>query len=88
MNIKYAVYDPTKGHTVLFDTKEEAVNEFWKGVINFTLSHYYDTCYMVVEQNEDGSERWYNDNNEEIRRPRTTQEIEQMVKIAKVSILP
>lgn len=75
MTTKYAVFNPTTGENVLYDTKEEAIEVFWITVISIARSHLHNTSYMVVEQNEDGSETWFNDNNQEIERPRTAAEM-------------
>lgn len=79
MNTKYAVYNPTNGENVLFDTKEEALQEFWKNVVAVAISHCHNTAYMVVEQNEDGSEIWRNDNEEVIKKPISNFQIQEYI---------
>jgi hypothetical protein len=74
MITKYAVYEATNGENTLYDTKEEAIEAFWVNVIALAKSNYHNTAYMVVEQNEDGSETWFNDNNKEIENPKTVAE--------------
>lgn len=74
MNTKYAVYNMEDGTNTLYDTKEMAVDAFWKNVVSLARSHAHNTAYMVVEQYEDGSEKWYNDNNQEIDRPQSLEE--------------
>lgn len=79
MTTKYAVYNPYSGEHTLFDTKDEALQDFWAIVISYAKSHMHNTAYMVVEQNEDGTETWFNDNNQEIERIRTPAEIAEIV---------
>ena len=81
MTTKYAVYSATTGENTLYDTKEQALQAFWTNVVNFAKSHYYNTAYMVVEQNPDGSATWYNDKNQEIDRPMTAAEIENILNL-------
>ena len=76
MNTKYAVYSAQVGESVLYDTKEQAIDAFWINVVSLAKSHFHNTSYMVVEQNEDGTETWFNDNNQEIERPLTAAEKE------------
>lgn len=75
MQIKYAVYDATTGDNKMFETKEEAIKMFWKNVVKLALNNFHNTAYTVVEILDDGTERWYNDNNEEIELPKTEAEI-------------
>jgi hypothetical protein len=79
MTIKYAVYNATNGENVLYETKEEALQAFWVNVVKFAKSHFHNSAYMVVQQNEDGSETWFNDNNQEIDKPLSADEIEQIL---------
>lgn len=91
MTTKYAVYNATSGENVLYDTKDEALQAFWTNVVAFAKSHFHDTAYMVVEQNENGTETWYNDQNQEIDKPMTSSEILELIRIANptpVEILP
>jgi hypothetical protein len=67
------------GENVLFDTKEEALQEFWKNVVAVAISHCHNTAYMIVEQNEDGSEIWRNDNEEVIRKPISSFQIQKYI---------
>ena len=83
MNTKYAVYNLINGENVLFDTKEEALQEFWKNVVAVAISHCHNTAYMVVEQNEDGSEIWRNDNEEVIRKPISSFQIQKYIESAR-----
>ena len=78
MSTKYAVYFASTGENKLYETKELAIEAFWNQVIGIAKTHCHNTAYMVVEQNEDGSETWYNDNNEEITRPKSPAEIKEM----------
>lgn len=84
MITKYAVYDPTSGENLLCDTKEEALLKFWSNVVSLAKTHFHNTAYIVVEQNEDGSEVWKNDNNQEIDRPKTAEEIQSMIERSKL----
>lgn len=84
METKYAVYNPQTGENILYGTKEEALQQFWANVIYFAKTHFHNTAYMVVEKNNDGTERWFNDNNEEIERlvGPLNDEIQNMMKYA------
>lgn len=95
MTIKFSVYNAQTGENTLYDTKEEALQAFWVNVINFAKSHFHNTAYMIVEQNDDGSETWSNDGNKIIDNPKGSQEIEEMMSCAtslenptKVEVLP
>lgn len=83
MSTKYAVYFASIGENKLYDTKELALEAFWNQVIELALSHCHNTAYMVVEQNGDGAETWYNDNNEEIVRPKSPAEIKELIEKTK-----
>ena len=84
MTTKYAVYNPMSGENIVFETKEEAILNFWNFAIQIARSHFHNTAYMVVETNEDGSETWYNDDNQEIERPKTQEEILAIYEASKV----
>ena len=88
MSIKYAVYKPTTGETILYETKEEAIETFWLNVITMAREAFHNTAYMVVEQNEDGSETWYNDNNIEIEKPMNKEEFERWLSIIQQNKTP
>jgi hypothetical protein len=90
MTTKYAVYSAQVGENVLYDTKEQAIDAFWVNVVALAKSHFHNTSYMVVEQNEDGTETWFNDNNQEIERPLTTAEKEAILEKykARAVVLP
>jgi hypothetical protein len=88
MSIKYAVYKPTTGENILYETKEEAIESFWLDVIKMAREACHNTAYMVVEQNEDGSETWYNDNNMEIEKPVSQEEIERWLSITQQNKTP
>jgi hypothetical protein len=66
MKIKYAVYDAITGENTLYDSKEQALEAFWAYVVALAKSHFNNSAYTVVEQYEDGTEKWFNDNNQEI----------------------
>lgn len=82
MIVKFAVYDAQTGVNTLYDTKEEAIQHFWANVINFAKSNFHNTAYVVVEQNEDGSERWFTDDNQEIDKPANNKNVEEMLRFA------
>lgn len=84
MTIKYATYNALTGENVFHDTKEAALQDFWTQVVNYARSHWHNTAYTVVEQREDGSEVWYNDNNQEIESPKTAAEIEALFQYQEV----
>ena len=79
MITKYAVYNATSGENILYDSRDEAIQAFWANVVNFAKSQFHDTAYTVVEQHEDGTETWYNDQNQEIDKPKTISEIEEII---------
>ena len=81
MTFKYATYN-VNGENTLHDTKEEALQAFWSNVVAFAKSHFHNSAYMVIQQNEDGTETWFNDNNQEIDKPLTFEEIEAMINFA------
>ncbi len=83
MTTKYAVFNPSSGENDMYDTVEEALQAFWTIVISYAVKHMHNTAYMVVQQNEDGSETWFNDNNNEIERPLTREEILQKLQDCK-----
>jgi hypothetical protein len=66
----------------LYDTKAEALQAFWVNVVVFAKTHFHNTSYMVVEQNENGTETWFNDYNQEIDKPMTPEEIEAIINFA------
>lgn len=82
MKTKYAVYNALTGENVLYETKDEALLAFLANVTNFAKSHFYNTAYSIVEQNDDGSETWLNDQNQEIVFPETPAEIQSMIDFA------
>lgn len=86
INTKYAVYNAETGENVFFETKEEAIQGFWSNVIKIAKTHFHDTAYMVIETNEDGSETWYNDENKEIEKPKTIEEIIEIQEAAKAAM--
>jgi hypothetical protein len=79
MITQYAVYDAKTNRTNFYDTKEEAVHAFWTNVVSFARTYYHNTAYMVVEKNDDGSQKWYNDRMTVIDAPKTQEEIEQLI---------
>ena len=79
MITQYAVYDVKTNRTNFYDTKEEATQAFWKNVVSFARTYYHNTAYMVVEKNDDGSQKWYNDRMTVIDAPKTKEEIEQLI---------
>lgn len=80
MTTKYAVYNPHTGLNDMYETKEEALQAFWLIAVNYAVQTMHNTAYMTVQVNEDGSETWFNDNEQEISRPLTTEEIEASIK--------
>jgi hypothetical protein len=79
MKTQYAVYNARTNSNEFYDTKAEATLAFWNNVVSFARSHYYKTAYMVVETNDDGSQKWYNDKSNEIEAPKTVAEIDKMI---------
>jgi hypothetical protein len=76
MAIKYGVYSAVTGENTVYNTKEQALQAFWVNVVSFAKSHFHNTSYTIIDQKEDGTEVWYNDNNEEIDKPMSKEEIE------------
>lgn len=87
MTTKYAIYDFQTGENVIYDDKELALQAFWSSVISLAKSYFHDTAYMTVEYKEDGSEIWRKDDNQEIDRPRTSAEIEEILERYKLKEL-
>lgn len=79
MITQYVVYNAKTNRNEFYDTKAEATLAFWHNVVAFARSHYYNTAYMVVEKNDDGSEKWYNDKANVIDAPKTIAEIDQLI---------
>lgn len=77
--IKYGVLNPKTGETTIHDTKEEALMIFWTRMVDFAGPYFHNSSYTIVEQHDDGTETWSNDQNEEIQKPRTLQEIEEFL---------
>ena len=73
------VYDANTGQNITYDTQEEALEAFWKNVVKLARHNFYNTAYMVIEEKENGAKRFYNDGNQEIDRPITTEEIESLI---------
>lgn len=82
MATKYAVYDAKNGKNIIYNTKEEALQAFWVNVVGFAKSHFHNTAYTVIETDENGIETWFNDNNQEINKPMTAADIEEMISFA------
>jgi hypothetical protein len=64
MNTQYGVYHPTTGETIVVNTKEEAINVFYKSMIEFSKPFFHNTMYVTIQTNEDGSISYFNDGNE------------------------
>jgi hypothetical protein len=56
--IKYAVLNPTNGEYTFFDTQEEAVNEFYKRMVDFSFPYFHNVKYSVVNTLENGDQEW------------------------------
>ena len=72
---KYAVLHPETGEYTFYATEQEAIENFWITMINFSFPFFHNTAYMTVETAEDGSEIWRNDNNQVIDKPLTHAEM-------------
>jgi thymidine phosphorylase len=68
MSLKYGVLDIKTGETTFVSSKEEAVEIFWKRMISFALPFFHNTPYVIIEEQTDGSSKWFNSNNEDIER--------------------
>lgn len=80
INKKYGVLSHTNGGFTFFDSKEEAIEEFWKRMIAIGYEHMQHTCYVTVEKNEDGTETWYNESDKEIDKILSTEEQEELIR--------
>ena len=78
--IKYMALNPETGHYDYFATKEEALEIFWKRVIEIAKNRFHGTAYISVEINSNGEEIWKNDCEEIIDRIPTPQEIDERLK--------
>ena len=76
MKIKYGVLNPLTGETDRFDSKAEAMQVFWKRMYEIAIEHFHSTAYVIINENDDGSELWYNDQSEPIARILSNAEIE------------
>lgn len=88
MTKKFGVYNANKGEYDFYDTQEKALEAFWVNVVATARSHYHNTAYTVISQNEDGSETWFNDNNQEIEKTKTAQEIKELIDKSRGKGLP
>lgn len=68
------------GHYDYFPTKEEALEIFWKRVIDIAKKQFHGTPYVTVEFTSEGEEIWKNDCEEIIDKVPTPQEIEERLK--------
>jgi hypothetical protein len=64
MTTTYGVYHPKSGETFIVNTKEEAINLFYKFMIDFSKEFFHNTMYFTIQENEDGSVSYFNDGNE------------------------
>ena len=86
MVTKYGVYNPSTGLITQYDTKEDALQAFWQNVIGIAKNYWHDCAYTIIQIDENGVETWFTDDNQEISKPRTAEEIEAMM--TKVQTLP
>ena len=85
MTIKYAVYNLNSNDYDYFDTKEQAVIEFWDRLIDRALLHNNNTPYMTVETTSDGSEVWKNESGDVLEKILSYSEIVEKLESAKKS---
>ena len=83
MTIKYAVYNLNSNDYDYFDTKEQAVIEFWDRLIDRALLHNNNTPYMTVETTSDGSEVWKNESGDVLEKILSYSEIIEKLESAK-----
>ena len=55
---KYAVLNPANGQYTFFDTQEEAVDDFFKTMVNFSFPYFHNVQYSVVNILENGDQEW------------------------------
>lgn len=79
MIIKYAVYDPVTGENTIVDAKEDAIQLYWSRMIEVSKPFFHNTMWMTVEQYEDGSEIWKNENGTGIEKPKTFEEMNSII---------
>jgi hypothetical protein len=85
----YAVFDCNTGEYTRVTTQEEALQLFWSRVVEVARTHFHGTAYVTIQQNDNGTETWINDAGHEIDRPRTAEEIAELIKRRPpVEILP
>lgn len=85
---KYGVFNNNTGEYTFVETKDEALQLFWTKVVEVALTHFHGTAYVEVTQNENGTETWVNDLAEEIKRPKTPEEIAKLTKETRIVFLP
>lgn len=64
--MKYGVLNPSNGETTIVASKEEALELFWSRLIEFAAPFFHNTVYVSIQENEDGTTTWFNDQNQEI----------------------
>lgn len=64
MKEKFGVYHPQTGETIIVSSKEEAINLFYKFMIDFSREFFHNTMYLTIVENDDGTVTHYNDGNE------------------------
>ena len=79
MAVKFAVYNPVTGEVSLHDTKEQALETFWSIVIGYIYEYMGKTAYTRIESQEDGSEKYFNDKDDEISFNMTIPQIEEII---------
>lgn len=79
MTVKFVVYNPVSGMPSLYDTKDEALTAFWNIVVGYIYQYMGKTAYTRVEISEDGSETYFNDQEDEINFHMTVPQIEEMI---------
>lgn len=83
---KYGVYDSELGITIVVDTEDEAVELFWKKMIKFSYPFFHNTSYVSIDYNDDGTEIWYNDNNNVIDKILTKEEKLNLIELSKTKV--
>lgn len=79
MTIKYSVHNPITGIPSLHDTREQALEEFWRVIISYMYAHMGNTAYTKIEILENGTELHFNDREENIDQMLSLAEIENMI---------
>lgn len=66
MKTQYAVYNPSTGENVKYETIDEALDSVLILSLELFKSYSHNTLFTFVDIEEDGTEKWYNQENQDI----------------------